>query len=163
MACSSATTTSTPAHSHRCPDDRRLRVGAVHAWGFFGRVRRCVPANRRLRRSRRRCPQSRLDGQGSTDVPTRVGVRVHGVTAMPAGRELRPFIEASWWHGPGSRSLTLDGNAFSFSVPRDRAALRIGATGQIVKRFAVSASIGVEGNLSDYSVVKGQLAAKYRW
>lgn len=32
------------AHSHRCPADRRLRVGAVHAWGFFGRVRRCVPA-----------------------------------------------------------------------------------------------------------------------
>ncbi|KVO95899.1 hypothetical protein WJ83_26255 [Burkholderia ubonensis] len=96
-------------------------------------------------------------------MPTRVGVRVHGVTSMPAGRELRPFIEASWWHGPGSRSLTLAGNAFSFSVPRDRAALRIGATGQIAKRFAVSASIGVEGNLSDYSVVKGQLAAKYRW
>ncbi|WP_232435471.1 autotransporter outer membrane beta-barrel domain-containing protein [Burkholderia ubonensis] len=120
-------------------------------------------ANRPLRRSRRRCPQSRLDGQGSTDVPTRVGVHVHGATAMPAGRELRPFIEASWWHGPGSRSLTLDGNAFPFSVPRDRAALRIGATGQIAKRFAVSASIGVEGNLSDYSMVKGQLAAKYRW
>lgn len=32
------------AHSHRCPADRRLRVGAVHARGYFGRVRRCVPA-----------------------------------------------------------------------------------------------------------------------
>ncbi|VWD19139.1 outer membrane autotransporter [Burkholderia lata] len=104
-----------------------------------------------------------LDGQGSTDVQTRVGVRVHGVTAIAAGRELRPFIEANWWHGPGSRSLTLDGNAFSFSVPRDRAAFRIGATGQISKRFAVSASLGVEANLSDYAVVKGGFAAKYRW
>ncbi|TDA46455.1 autotransporter outer membrane beta-barrel domain-containing protein [Burkholderia pyrrocinia] len=108
-------------------------------------------------------PGGRLDTQRSTDVLTRVGVRVHGVTAMSSGRELRPFIEANWWHGPGSRSLALDGNAFSFSVPRDRVALRIGATGQIARRFAVSASIGVEGNLSDYSVVKGQLAAKYRW
>ncbi|WP_241026109.1 autotransporter outer membrane beta-barrel domain-containing protein [Burkholderia sp. Tr-20390] len=62
-----------------------------------------------------------LDGQGSTDVLTRVGVRVHGVTAVAPGRELRPYVEASWWHGPGARSLTLDGNAFSFSVPRDRA------------------------------------------
>ncbi|MCA8298848.1 autotransporter outer membrane beta-barrel domain-containing protein [Burkholderia sp. AU30198] len=104
-----------------------------------------------------------LDGQGSTDVLTRVGVRVHGVTAIAAGRELRPFVEANWWHGPGSRSLTLDGNAFSFSVPRDRAAFRIGATGQISKRFAVSASLGVEANLSDYAVVKGGFAAKYRW
>ncbi|VWC44134.1 outer membrane autotransporter [Burkholderia lata] len=104
-----------------------------------------------------------LDGQGSTDVQTRVGVRVHGVTAIAAGRELRPFVEANWWHGPGSRSLTLDGNAFSFSVPRDRAAFRIGATGQISKRFAVSASLGVEANLSDYAVVKGGFAAKYRW
>ncbi|KWU27484.1 hypothetical protein AS149_21990 [Burkholderia cenocepacia] len=105
----------------------------------------------------------RVDGQGSTDVLTRLGVRVHGITAMPHGRELRPFIEANWWHGPGSRSLTLDRNAFSFSVPRDRAAVRIGATGQLSRQFSISASIGVEGNLSDYSVVKGQFSAKYRW
>ncbi|KVN70754.1 autotransporter outer membrane beta-barrel domain-containing protein [Burkholderia ubonensis] len=108
-------------------------------------------------------PGGRLDGQGSTDVLTRLGVRVHGVTAMPSGRELRPFVEANWWHGPGSRSLTLDRNAFSFSVPRDRAAFRIGATGQLSKRFAISAGFGVEANLSDYAVVKGELAAKYRW
>ncbi|RQQ30867.1 autotransporter family protein [Burkholderia stagnalis] len=108
-------------------------------------------------------PGGRLDGQGATDVLTRLGVRVHGVTAMSSGRELRPFIEANWWHGPGSRSLTLDRNAFSFSVPRDRAAVRIGATGQVARQFSVSASLGVEGNLSDYSVVKGQLSAKYRW
>ncbi|CAB3760216.1 autotransporter outer membrane beta-barrel domain-containing protein [Burkholderia puraquae] len=105
----------------------------------------------------------RIDGQGSTDVLTRLGVRVHGITAMPHGRELRPFIEANWWHGPGSRSLTLDRNAFSFSVPRDRAAVRIGATGQLSRQFSISASVGVEGNLSDYSVVRGQLSAKYRW
>lgn len=105
----------------------------------------------------------RLDGQGATDVLTRLGVRVHGVTAMSLGRELRPFIEANWWHGPGSRTLTLDRNAFSFSVPRDRAAFRVGATGQVSKRFAISASLGVEANLSDYAVVKGELAAKYRW
>ncbi|NTZ87880.1 autotransporter outer membrane beta-barrel domain-containing protein [Burkholderia metallica] len=108
-------------------------------------------------------PGGYLDAQGSTDVLTRIGVRVHGVTSMPSGRELRPFIEANWWHGPGSRSLALDGNTFSFSVPRDRAAFRVGASGQVSKRFAVSASVGVEGNLSDYAVVKGQLAAKYRW
>ncbi|OXI70052.1 autotransporter outer membrane beta-barrel domain-containing protein [Burkholderia sp. AU28863] len=105
----------------------------------------------------------RLDGQGSTDVLTRLGVRVHGVTAMPHGRELRPFIEANWWHGPGSRSLTLDRNAFSFSVPRDRVAVRLGATGQLSRQFSVSASLGVEGNLSDYTVVTGQFSAKYRW
>lgn len=105
----------------------------------------------------------RLDGQSSTDVLTRVGVRVHGVTITPSGRELRPFIDANWWHGPGSRTLTLDGNAFSFDVPRDRAAFRIGATGQWSKRFAVSAGLGLESNLSDYAVVKGELAAKYRW
>ncbi|WP_244099050.1 autotransporter outer membrane beta-barrel domain-containing protein [Burkholderia ambifaria] len=104
-----------------------------------------------------------VDGQGSTDVLTRVGVRVHGVTAIAPGRELRPFVEANWWHGPGSRSLTLDGNAFSFSVPRDRAAFRIGATGQVSKRFTVSASLGVEANMSDYAVVKGEFTAKYRW
>ncbi|KDB09868.1 outer membrane autotransporter barrel domain protein [Burkholderia sp. lig30] len=108
-------------------------------------------------------PGGYLDALGSTDVLTRVGVRVHGITTMPAGRELRPFIEASWWHGPGSRSLALDGNAFSFGVPRDRAALRVGATGEFAKRFAVSASLGVESNLSDYAVVKGQLSMKYRW
>ncbi|MXN74229.1 autotransporter outer membrane beta-barrel domain-containing protein [Burkholderia sp. 4701] len=105
----------------------------------------------------------RLDGQSSTDVLTRIGVRVHGVTAIAPGRELRPFIEMNWWHGPGSRSLTLDGNAFSFSVPRDRAAFRVGATGQLSKRFAVSAGLGLEANLSDYTVVKGDLAVKYRW
>ncbi|MBR8132167.1 autotransporter outer membrane beta-barrel domain-containing protein [Burkholderia ambifaria] len=108
-------------------------------------------------------PGGRLDGQGSTDVLTRLGVRVHGVTAMPSGRELRPFVEANWWHGPGSRSLTLDRNAFSFSVPRDRAAFRVGAKGQLSKRFVISASLGLEANLSDYAVVKGELAAKYRW
>lgn len=108
-------------------------------------------------------PGGRIDGQGSTDLLTRVGVRVHGVTAMPHGRELRPFIEANWWHGPGSRTLTLDRNAFSFSVPRDRAAVRVGATGQLSRHFSISASFGVEGNLSDYSVVRGQLSAKYRW
>ncbi|HEF5873406.1 TPA: autotransporter outer membrane beta-barrel domain-containing protein [Burkholderia cenocepacia] len=108
-------------------------------------------------------PAGHLDGQGSTDVLTRLGVRVHGVTAMPSGGELRPFIEANWWHGPGSRSLTLDGNTFSFGVPRDRAAFRLGATGQLSKRFAVSARLGVEANLSNYVVVKGELAAKYRW
>ncbi|MCA8238730.1 autotransporter family protein [Burkholderia cenocepacia] len=105
----------------------------------------------------------RLDGQGATDVLTRLGVRVHGVTAMPHGRELRPFMEANWWHGPGSRSLTLDRNAFSFNVPRDRIAVRIGATGQLGRQFSISASFGAEGNLSDYSVITGQLAAKYRW
>nr|WP_254609585.1 autotransporter outer membrane beta-barrel domain-containing protein [Burkholderia lata] len=104
-----------------------------------------------------------LDGQGSTDVLTRIGVRVHGVTAVAPGRELRPYVEASWWHGPGSRSLTLDGNAFSFSVPRDRAAFRVGATGQVSKLFAVSAGLGIDANLSDYAVVKGEFAAKYRW
>ncbi|AOJ39396.1 hypothetical protein WJ23_16660 [Burkholderia lata] len=105
----------------------------------------------------------RLDGQGTTDVLTRLGVRVHGVTAMPNGRELRPFVEANWWHGPGSRTLTLDRNAFSFNVPRDRVAVRFGATGQVSRQFSISASLGVEGNLSDYSVVTGQLSAKYRW
>ncbi|PCE31213.1 autotransporter family protein [Burkholderia ubonensis] len=108
-------------------------------------------------------PSGRVGTQSANDVLTRLGVRVHGVTAMPAGRELRPFVEANWWHGPGSRSLTIDGNTFDYGVPRDRAALAAGATGQFTKRMSVSASIGVDTDFGDYATVKGQLAAKYRW
>jgi len=48
-------------------------------------------------------------------------------------------------------------------VPRDRAALRIGATGQVSKRFTVSTSLGVEANLSEYAAVEGEFTEKYRW
>ncbi|MGU7769738.1 autotransporter family protein [Burkholderia sp. MR1-5-21] len=108
-------------------------------------------------------PSGRIGTQSANDVLARLGVRVHGVTAMPAGRELRQFVEANWWHGPGSRSLTIDRNTFDYGVPRDRAALAAGATGQLTKRVSVSASIGVDTDFGDYATVKGQLAAKYRW
>ncbi|MGU7783382.1 autotransporter family protein [Burkholderia sp. PU8-34] len=108
-------------------------------------------------------PSGRIGTQSANDVLARLGVRVHGVTAMPAGRELRPFVEANWWRGPGSRSLTINGNTFDYGVPRDRAALAAGATGQLTKRVSVSASIGVDTDFGDYSTVKGQIAAKYRW
>lgn len=108
-------------------------------------------------------PGGYIGVQRANDVLTRVGVRVHGVSPISASQELRPFIEANWWHGPGSHRLSVDGNPFELRMPRDRAELKLGATGQITRNLAVSASFGVDANLSNYATVKGQLAAKYRW
>ncbi|WP_230684581.1 autotransporter outer membrane beta-barrel domain-containing protein [Burkholderia cepacia] len=115
------------------------------------------------RASAHNAPSGHIGTQHANNMLTRLGVRVHGATAMPAGRELRPFVEANWWHGPGSRSLTIDGNTFDYAVPRDRAGLTAGATGQLSKRMSVSSSIGVDTDFGGYAAVKGQLAAKYRW
>lgn len=108
-------------------------------------------------------PGGYIGVQRSNDVLTRLGVRVHGVTSVTPTQELRPFIEASWWHGPGSHTLTVDGNPFELRLPRDRAEIKVGATGQLTRHLAVSASIGVQSNLANYAVFRGQLAAKYRW
>ncbi|WP_187293237.1 hypothetical protein [Burkholderia cepacia] len=103
------------------------------------------------------------------------GISSHGLYASKEYTDT-PVIDATDTHvtttGKGAIGLVarlggkvamLDRNASSFSVPRDRAALRVGATGQVSKRFAISAGLGVEANLSDYAMVKGELAAKYRW
>lgn len=108
-------------------------------------------------------PGGYIGVQRSNDVLARIGVRVHGVTPISATQALRPFIEANWWHGPGSHRLSVDGNPFELRMPRDRAELKLGATGQLTRNLSVSASVGVDSNFSNYATVKGQLAAKYRW
>jgi autotransporter family porin len=111
----------------------------------------------------RDAPAGRISTQNSNNVLTRLGVRLHGSMPTTSSKEMRPFMEANWWHGPTSPSVTIDGNAFGFGLPRDRAEVKTGVHGQVTKNLAVSASIGVESNLGDYAIVKGQLAAKYRW
>lgn len=108
-------------------------------------------------------PGGYIGVQRSNDVLARIGVRVHGVTPISASQALRPFIEANWWHGPGSHQLSVDGNPFELRMPRDRAEFKLGATGQLTRNLSVSASVGVDSNFSNYATVKGQLAAKYRW
>ncbi len=108
-------------------------------------------------------PGGYIGVQRSNDVLARIGVRVHGVTPISASQALRPFIEANWWHGPGSHRLSVDGNPFELRMPRDRAEFKLGATGQLTRNLSVSASVGVDSNFSNYATVKGQLAAKYRW
>ncbi|CAB3729785.1 hypothetical protein LMG24238_05618 [Paraburkholderia sediminicola] len=109
-------------------------------------------------------PAGLIGGQSDNSVLTRLGVRLHGTTPVGnGGAQLRPFVEANWWHGPTSQSVTVDGNAFNLAMPANRMELKTGLQGQVTKNLSVTGTVGVETNLGGYSVVKGQLAAKYSW
>ncbi|WP_211444672.1 autotransporter outer membrane beta-barrel domain-containing protein [Collimonas humicola] len=105
-----------------------------------------------------------VGGQNGSNVLTRLGVRLHGSSAVGPGPDMRPYGELNWWHGSQSApSMTMDGNVFRDDLPRDRAEVKVGLQGQVTKAIAVSALLGVETDLGSYYAVKGQVGMKYSW
>ncbi|WP_211444673.1 autotransporter outer membrane beta-barrel domain-containing protein [Collimonas humicola] len=105
-----------------------------------------------------------VGGQNGSNVLTRLGVRLHGSSAVGPGPDMRPYGELNWWHGSQSApSMTMDGNVFRDNLPRDRAEVKVGLQGQVTKAIAVSALLGVETDLGNYYAVKGQVGMKYSW
>ncbi|GAB7534617.1 autotransporter family protein [Burkholderia sp. 3C] len=107
-------------------------------------------------------PAGEIGRQNSNNVLTRLGVRLHGVDTR--GKiEMRPFVEANWWHGTGSQSVNISGNTFSLDTPRDRMELKVGLQGQFGKHWSGSIAVGGQTSFGHYTSMSGQIATKYSW
>ncbi|KVN32784.1 hypothetical protein WJ64_11365 [Burkholderia ubonensis] len=108
-------------------------------------------------------PAGLIGTQINNGVLTRLGARLHGSTSRSTGREMSPFAEMNWWHGPATPSVSVDGNVFSQGLPRNRMEVKTGMHGQATKNLSVSAAVGVQTDVGDYAAVQGQLNLKYSW
>ncbi|WP_439892298.1 autotransporter outer membrane beta-barrel domain-containing protein [Ralstonia sp. 25C] len=110
-----------------------------------------------------RAPAGLVGRQNASNVLTRVGVRLHGISPDGPMAEMHPFAEANWWHGRAAQTQTIDGNRFDLDVGRNRLELKVGVQGQLTKRWSATITGGVESDLGGYAALKGQISAKYTW
>ncbi|WP_427308493.1 autotransporter-associated beta strand repeat-containing protein [Cupriavidus sp. H39] len=105
-----------------------------------------------------------VSGQSGTSVTTRVGVRLHGSIADDHGmKQMRPFAEVNWWHGPNSQSISFDGIAVNDALPANRIEAKVGLQGNVSKSVSVWGSVGVETGAHNYTAGKAQVGMKYSW
>ncbi|MCY1507547.1 outer membrane autotransporter barrel domain protein [compost metagenome] len=105
-----------------------------------------------------------VSGQSGTSTTTRLGVRLHGDVKDETGvKQMRPFAEVNWWHGPGSQTASFDGVVVRDDLPADRIEGKIGLQGNVTKAVSVWGSVGFEAGARDYTAGKAQVGVKYSW
>jgi outer membrane autotransporter protein len=105
-----------------------------------------------------------VSGQSGSSVTTRVGVRLHGNVQDDAGmKQMRPFAEVNWWHGPGSQSIAFDGITVNDGLPSNRLEGKVGLQGNVTQHVSVWGSVGFEAGAHDYTAGKAQVGMKYSW
>ncbi len=105
-----------------------------------------------------------VSGQSGTSVTTRLGVRLHGDVLDDAGmKQMRPFAEVNWWHGPGSQSVMFDGVTVRDGLPANRIEGKVGLQGNLTKAVSVWGAVGFEAGANDYTAGKAQVGIKYSW
>ncbi|WP_347900735.1 autotransporter outer membrane beta-barrel domain-containing protein [Pseudomonas purpurea] len=103
-----------------------------------------------------------VSDQASVDVTTRLGVRVHGNVDSDSGmKQMRPFVEVNWWHGPASQNLAFDGIKVSDGLSANRFEGKVGLQGNVSKAVSVWGSLGFETGTHDYTAGEAQLGVKY--
>ncbi|WP_244136303.1 autotransporter outer membrane beta-barrel domain-containing protein [Burkholderia sp. BCC0405] len=105
-----------------------------------------------------------VSGQSGTSVTTRVGVRLSGEVKDDAGvRQVRPFAEANWWHGPASQSISFDGVAIRDALPANRFEGKFGVQGNVTKALSLWGTVGFEVGGQGYVAGQAQAGMKYAW
>jgi len=105
-----------------------------------------------------------VSGMSGSSVTTRVGVRLHGNVQDDHGmKQMRPFAEVNWWHGPGSQSIAFDGITVNDGLPSNRLEGKVGLQGNVTQHVSVWGSIGFEAGAHDYTAGKAQVGMKYSW
>ncbi|MDR6918976.1 outer membrane autotransporter protein [Pseudomonas sp. 3296] len=96
-----------------------------------------------------------VSGQSDSSVTTRLGVRLHG-----ENKDIRPFAEVNWWHGPDSQSIAFGGVKVHDSLPANRLEGKVGLQGQVTQSVSLWGSVGFEGGAKDYSADKVEAGVK---
>ncbi|MDM0070564.1 autotransporter outer membrane beta-barrel domain-containing protein [Variovorax sp. J31P207] len=100
----------------------------------------------------------------STNVTTRLGVRMHGNMPDDAGnRQMRPFAELNWWHGPATQTAGFDNVVVNDALPANRFEGKVGLQGNLSKAVSAFASVGFEAGSNNYRSAKAQVGVKYSW
>ncbi|MFC3815028.1 autotransporter outer membrane beta-barrel domain-containing protein [Lysobacter sp. GCM10012299] len=99
-----------------------------------------------------------LNGSGTIG---RLGVRVY--PQLTSSYQVRPFIEANWWNGGGTDTITFNGIPVSDSVPTNRYQFNVGLQARTGEGWVIWGRFGGEWDSAQYERVNGQLGVKYNW
>ncbi|MBM7060771.1 autotransporter outer membrane beta-barrel domain-containing protein [Pseudomonas sp. UL073] len=105
-----------------------------------------------------------VSGQADTSVTTRLGVRLHGLALDDTDmKQIRPFAEVNWWHGPGSQTVTFDDIVVRDGLPTNWLEGKIGLQGNVTKAVSLWGSVGIESGDHEYTAGEAQIGVKYSW
>lgn len=76
---------------------------------------------------------------------------------------VRPFIEANWWHGGGTHTIAFNGTPVTDAIPNNRYQLNIGLQGRLGRGWVIWGRFGDEWGSGKYERVNGQLGVRYSW
>jgi len=94
---------------------------------------------------------------------TRLGVRFFHAPSSDTAPQWQPYAEVNWWHDTNVDAIAFNNVVVSQDGPRNRMELKIGAQGQIAKRWRVWGNLGYQQGDGGYRVVEGVLGARYIW
>jgi outer membrane autotransporter protein len=103
---------------------------------------------------------TQVSGLGSSDFTTRLGARW---TQDVDGRGLQPIAELNWWHGPSTQTMTFDHDSVREKLPRDRAEMKFGVSGNLSRDTSLSATMGAQVGGQGYMVRTAEVTLKYDW
>jgi outer membrane autotransporter protein len=105
-----------------------------------------------------------VSGQSGNNLTTRVGVRMHGnIDNDNRMKQIRPFAEVNWWHGPRSQSIAFDGIVTSDPLPADRIEAKAGVHVDVSTSLNVWISVGFGAGGRNYAAGTAQGGIKYSW
>lgn len=104
---------------------------------------------------------TRVRSLGGSDTIERLGVRLY--PKLMSHYNVRPFIEANWWHGGGTNTIAFNGTPVTDAVPNNRYQLNIGLQGRLGRGWVIWGRFGDEWGAGKYERVNGQLGVKYSW
>ncbi|MFT3960337.1 autotransporter outer membrane beta-barrel domain-containing protein [Propionivibrio sp.] len=103
-----------------------------------------------------------IDHSGDGTVQTRLGMRLSRDGAHDGG-DLRPYVEANWWHADRNLSIAFNGIDVNQGAPRRRWELKSGLQGAIGKNWTGWIHAGLQRGDSDYRQLEGMAGFSYRW
>ncbi|MGE9550798.1 autotransporter outer membrane beta-barrel domain-containing protein [Erwinia amylovora] len=110
---------------------------------------------------------TRVQGQGSNNVQTRLGVRLsmagQSVTDKDTARQFEPFVEANWVYTAKDYGVKMGDVSAFVKGQRNVAELKAGIEGRITQRLSLWGSVAQQAGANSYRDTQGGMGVKYRF
>lgn len=105
---------------------------------------------------------TRIDGQNSDSLISRLGLRVDSKIATPESI-IQPFAEINWLHTTDDLSVSFDSARVQQDLPANRAELKLGLQAVLSRQWSISAQATGQKGDHNYRDLNGSLNLRYSW
>ncbi|WP_250452472.1 autotransporter outer membrane beta-barrel domain-containing protein [Caballeronia sp. ATUFL_M2_KS44] len=104
-----------------------------------------------------------ISNGASSNVITRVGVRVSREIDAGSGKRFMPHVAFNWWHDRSNLAIAFNDVSLPQMYPTDRYELRLGLNATFAKGWSAWSDLSGQWGAHDYSQYGVRLGARYAW